>query len=214
MGQDDLFYGAGEGHLAGHGPVEDDPGGIEITGHRHRLSPGLLGAQVGHGTGQRLPLGHLVDAYGKIEIEKPRVAVGVDDDVLGLDIAVDDATAMQVSERLQHAYEGRDEGGPIGVLLKPAAQPQARRQRHDYAGIAAHLDLTLDRVEIRVVEPIAVAEFAPRPPVVLHGKQFDRLYQTTVAGQKDLGHGARGDRPNHLEVVSKTATDYIHTLAF
>ena len=80
--------------------VEHDPGGVEIRGRPGRETARLLGRQVLGGADDRACFRHLARAgAGDSEVHDLDAAVGRDDDVVRLDVAVDDAVAVRVVER-------------------------------------------------------------------------------------------------------------------
>ena len=85
------------GRDSGKDFVEEDAEGVDVAGGGDVLAAGLLGAGVmrGHHRGQgdggvARGMGEL-DDFGDAEIEELGLAVGGDEDVGGLDVAVDDA---------------------------------------------------------------------------------------------------------------------------
>ena len=90
-----------EGDPSGERLVEHHPDRVEVgdRGHVHALR--LLGREVVGGPHHRAGLGDLRDAgAGDPEVGDDRLALGVDDHVLRLQIAVDDPVAMGEARRL------------------------------------------------------------------------------------------------------------------
>jgi hypothetical protein len=101
-------------HLEG-----DDAGRVDVGGGRRHQAAGLLGAEIVDGAESRPDLGQVGvgEALGDAEVDDDRVAVRVDQDVLGLDVAVDVAALVGVveggAELLEEARRRRPGGrGP------------------------------------------------------------------------------------------------------
>src|ERR1700674_5970883 len=92
--------------LAGEHLVEQDAQGEDVGSRRHRLTPGLLGRRVRHGAEQGAGPGPglvgILLPPGDAEIDELRTPLGGDQDVLGLEVAVDDAVRMNGREPLDH----------------------------------------------------------------------------------------------------------------
>ena len=101
--------GAGEQRHAGQQLVEHRAERVLVRRARDLAAAALLGAHVGgrphQGAGQRpaRPLGRLGDP----EVGDDRVALFVDQDVAGLDVAMDHPRAMSVGERGAHLVQDR-----------------------------------------------------------------------------------------------------------
>ena len=80
-----------EGHPAGEQLEEDDADGVEVGGRADRMPLRLLGREVLRRAHDRARLGHVRGAgAGDAEVRDLRPVLGVDDHVLGFEIAVDD----------------------------------------------------------------------------------------------------------------------------
>lgn len=75
--------------------------------------------------------------FGETEIHQFDVAVGVEEEVLGLEVAVNDPTAVQVFKGLDDA--GRVEAGRVVVEI--AAVAQDRPQLAAQAGLHQHVEV-------------------------------------------------------------------------
>ena len=88
-----------KGQAAGEHLIQHHAGGIDVGPGVHPVAPGLLRRDIVHGAqgllGQGLPL---VRQARDAEVGHPDAAVPQDHDVLGLDVPVDDATAVGVAE--------------------------------------------------------------------------------------------------------------------
>lgn len=119
---------AGEGHGAGQEFVEDHAQAVNVGGGGEAFGAalGLLGRHVGgraeHLAGQR-EAGVVADAAGEAEVDDLRLARGVEHDVGGLEVAVEDAVLMGVMHRA--GGPGQERGGGAGV---PAQTRQGLRE--------------------------------------------------------------------------------------
>jgi hypothetical protein len=103
--------------------------GIEIASSiEGRFSDGLLGTHVGQRSNHESDLGYLGISRrrkrpGDAEIGDPRVAAG-QQDVLRLDVAMDDAPAVGVAQRVGHlaGYPKRLSQGDCSFLCKALAE--------------------------------------------------------------------------------------------
>ena len=120
-------------------------------------------------------------------------------DVLGLDVAVDDAVAVGVVQR------GGDFGGdPHGVghgelLLpgEPVAQRFALDERHDVVGGALHLARVEQAEDVGVLQGGDGLDFAQEPLGTDHGGELgaehldgDLAVVLEIVGEVDGGHAA------------------------
>ncbi len=144
---------AGE-HLVRHGPQRVDVG----AGIDRAVTRGLLRAHVLRRTERETGLRHalaagLAHGEGDAEVRHERLAVG-EQDVLRLEIAVDDATAMRVVERLRDG-DGESHGllhGQLLLALEAGAQRLAIHEGHDVEEQAPGFPALEQRQEIRVLQ--------------------------------------------------------------
>jgi hypothetical protein len=105
---------AGEGRSASDGLIEDAAESVEIGPGIHELPPDLLGRHIGVGTHDlagRLELltsPRAAELRCDPEVHEHRLLVGLDEDVLWLEISVDDAVAMEKRERRADAKKERE----------------------------------------------------------------------------------------------------------
>ena len=92
--------------------VQHHPGGVEVGTGVDGFALGLLGGEVGGGAEDRGCLGdrrrRVGDGAGDAEVHDLDLVVLGDHDIAGLDVAVDDARAVRVLERLQDAVGVRN----------------------------------------------------------------------------------------------------------
>ncbi len=95
---------AEERRPARHHLVEHRAERVEIAARVGRAAEGLLRRHVGDGADHHPLHGHAraVDGDGEAEVAEGGVAVGVEPDVAGLEVAVDDAATVGVLERQAH----------------------------------------------------------------------------------------------------------------
>ena len=131
---DDVGEGAGHvvGHAAGEQFVQDDAQGVDVGAGVDGvgLAAELLGGGVGEGAGElalagdggggsgarrdgTVGVGRVVE-LGDAEVDDARAAVGVDEDVGGLEVAVDDAPLVGVVHGVDDLQEELDDGGDAG----------------------------------------------------------------------------------------------------
>ena len=93
---------AEERRPAGHHLVEHRAERVEVAARVGRAAERLLGRHVGDGADHHALHRHAraVEGDGEAEVAERGVAVGVEPDVAGLEVAVDDAAAVRVRERL------------------------------------------------------------------------------------------------------------------
>ncbi|MDH3943421.1 MAG: hypothetical protein OEV06_04945, partial [Anaerolineae bacterium] len=108
-----------EGEGAGGEFVKDDAEGVEISTLVNLSTHGLFGRHVEHGTNDGAVDGHSGgDGTGKTEIHEFDSAVGIDHEIFGLEITVDDALFVGMLEGGANlAGNGHDGVQVLGRLL-------------------------------------------------------------------------------------------------
>ncbi len=94
---------AGERRAPGEHLVEHHTEGVDVAARVDGQALGLLGREVGGGAHDEAGLCHLLvraDRTGDAEVGDLDLAVGGDEDVARLDVAVHDTVAMRIGERL------------------------------------------------------------------------------------------------------------------
>ena len=194
--------------------VQDGAEGEDVGLRRRDLSAGLLGRHVadradhhagigaGPGAGQRGgSRGDFVLAR-QAEVEQLHVSVGPDDDVLGLDVAVDDPGGMRDSERFRDLPANLD-----GALDRQPVRRQLAKRRpldelHGHVTVGADDAGVVDRDDVRMVERGGERGFSKQPVesafLVVRGfpNQLDGdvTPQARVAGAIDLTHPTQSER--------------------
>ena len=93
----------GKGNRAGEHLIEDDPHRVDVGALVDRRAARLFRREVLRGADDRADLRHLARAgAGDPEVGHLQPPVRVDDDVVRLDVAVDDAVSVGEAERGQH----------------------------------------------------------------------------------------------------------------
>ena len=192
---------AGERDLAGQHLVQDDPDRVDVGALVDRGSLRLLGRQVLRGADDRADLRHLARARaGDAEVGHLQAAVGVHDDVVRLDVAVDDPVPVCIADRGQDLARVVDrdpdrrrppaddqllERPPREILHRDVVRP---------LGLAA----VVDGDDVRVREPRSVLRLAPEAldervvggvPVV-EDLDRDAPAELLVLGEIDVRHPA------------------------
>ena len=129
--------GGRERELAGQRLVEDDPEAVEVPARVHLAGGEELGRHVvgrpHHGAG----LGELVTALqpaGESKVQQAwRAVLGIHQNVLGLEVAMHDAPAVQVGQRLEQP--GHDLLEPLAISVDELADVLARDEVHRVVGL-------------------------------------------------------------------------------
>ena len=195
---------AGERDLAGEELEEHDPGRIEVRRLVDRGAARLLGREVLRGADDRALLGHLAGSGSRDpEVRHLHDSLGVDDDVVRLDVAVDDAVAVRVAERREDLPRIRDRDGHRAQAARAdeLLERPALDVLHDDEVGAVELAAVEDRDDIRVREPRGMRRLAPealdellvvRVPRVQHLDR-DSAAELLVLGEVDVGHAAAAE---------------------
>jgi hypothetical protein len=204
LGDDRLRGRAEERRVARQHLVGDRPERVHVAARADlALAHRLLGAHVVGSAERHAGLGHpgatrLAGSQGDAEIRHQRLPV-VQQDVLGLDVAMDDAVAVGIVERAGHlARDG--EGLADGQLLlagEPVAQRFAFDERHDVEEEPVDLARIEERQDMRVLQVRGGPDLGQEPLGADHGRQLgaqqlegDRAAVPDIVGQVDRGHPA------------------------
>ena len=123
---------------------------------------------------------------GDTEIEQPHLSVGGNEDVAGLEVAVDDQPRVRVLQRVQHLAEQRHAlRGAQAAGVAPAVDGQAVNAFHRQPGraVVGHAS---------VVKPRDVGVAQPRQDVAFADKARHQLRARAVAQRQLQCHLARG----------------------
>ena len=185
-------------HLLGR-HVDHRAGGGASRGHLSRVGLDLA-------VGQRLGREELRDS----EVEDLGVTAARDDDVRGLDVAVDDLLVVRGLERVgeldgevERIVQGK------GALPNPRLEGLALDVLHGDERLAVALADLVDLADVGVIERSGGARFAKEPlasVVVLlerFGQELDRHLapEHGVLRQKDAAHAAPAERLDELELL-------------
>ena len=131
--------------------VERDAEREQVAARRDGLAERLLGGGVARRAGG---LGVLALGDGDAEVAQRRLALGVDPDVVGLDVAVDDAVGVRVGERVGDLAPGGDHLLRLqparGRALEPVGQRPARHVARDQARRARVVEDVVDGDDVAV----------------------------------------------------------------
>ena len=204
---------APEGPASGQHLPEDDAEREDVGSAVDRLPADLLGAHVAHGSGDhsglrgdrapsRFVLHRAAERFVPLrqpEVENSREAGGCDHDVLGLDVAVDDALFVRRGESV------RDFSGDLRRLPwtnRSARKPRSERLSRDELGDGIPNALLLPDIEkrhdVRVRQRGNGSGLLLEPADALRirgkrrGENLDRDFPTEarVAGAVDLAHAS------------------------
>ena len=213
----DCRVGASERRLAGQERVEDGPQAVDVGGRGQALElpGGLLGGHVLGRAGPRPGLRHLapgVDPLGQAEVGDMGLAVAIDQDVVGLQVAMQDAALMGMvhgaGDRRHQPGRGAEVLPEAGQLILEAA---AVDQLHAEEVLALVLADLVDRHDVRVVEVGRRLGLLAKPldgvvvePVRQDHLQRDRAVEADLPGAVDDAHAAVGDLGLQLVVAEVT----------
>ena len=213
--------GSLEGRSACEGRVEQRAQGIDVGRWTDGVDlPGrLLGRHVA-GRAQDLPRGRQVaaatryprclDPLGQAEIGHPRAALAVDEDVRGLDVAMDHALPMGIFDGLGH--RGHQFRRFLG-RQRPLGQPGGQALTVDVAHREVVLSLVLadleNRHDVGMVEQGRRLRLGMKAIVVgfrgqLSGENHfhrDDAVERNLAGLVDHAHAAAGDLVHELIIA-------------
>jgi hypothetical protein len=193
-----------ERDAAGQQLVEQDPDRVEVARRRDRMPLRLLGRQVLRGADDRPGLRHVGRAgTGDAEVGDLHAALGVDDHVVGLDVAVDDAALVREAGGAQDLdadvddLRGRERALVAHQLLERAPLEELHR---DVVGPIPRPAVE-DLDDVRVLETRrrrglaaeALDELLVRGEAPVQDLQRDLAPELLVIGAVDVRHAARAD---------------------
>jgi len=201
----------GEGAPSRQCLVEDHAERKEIAPRVHGLSPGLLRAHVGDRPRRESLRGQPRRALdvGNSEVGQLRGALGIHDDVRGLDVAVDHAPRVRVGECFRDRAPDRDHLGDAERAFRDASGERlALDVLHDQARAIAVGFERVDRGDMRMGErgegPSLAAEALARVWVGggLSRQEFERdaAAQALVLGKENFAHAPLAERSQYAVV--------------
>ena len=201
--------------------VEEHAHGVDVAAQVNLLDPAhrLFGAHVGGRAHHLARLGHLavlhprvVSQPGQAEVQQPRVALAVNQDVGRLQVPVDDAALVGKGHGPGDLYHQAADGALVqsipGHVLPDVA---ALHVLHAEVRLAVHLAVLEDGNDPRVLEPRDGLRLALEPDAVLlggepaaeHDLQHDNAFRLPLLGLVDRPHAAVPDGSEHLIAVSE-----------
>jgi hypothetical protein len=203
-GQGDVGGGL-ERAPAGQQLVQDHAEGVDVGGWGRLAAEHPFGGQVGGGAEQVAGgQGGLTGTPGDAEVEHLDLAAGGQEDVAGLDVAVDDPGAVGRLERVGNGGHDPDRlrRGHRPGAVETGGQALALEQLHDQVGAPVLLTQVEHPGNVRVVEPAGrprlPAQALGGPAVAGQGpaEHLDghRPVQQQVAGGPHLPHPAGGQQ--------------------
>ncbi len=202
-----------EGQLAGGRLVHDDAQRVEVAGRAELFALRLLGADVVRRAEHRGIVRHAgVARLRDAKVHDLHVAVGLDHDVGGLDVAVDDVVAVRDAQRRAHlrGYLGDLARVNLAPLLDGRLQVRAAHVLHDdVVGIvvAAPVVDVDDVGALQVGGRLGLLAKARGEGAVCrvlrkHDLERDGAAERAVRGLVDLGHAAHAYLFKHLVPVA------------
>ena len=207
--QDRLRRGPGERRLTGQHLVQHAAEGVDVRAAvQAGRGGGLLGAHVGGcaqrepGLGQPRPTGD-IQRPGDTEVGNQRPALG-QEDVLGLDVAMDHALAVGIVQRCGDLTRDPDRLGhrELGRVVQPVPKRTPRDTRHrvvEHRRCAGELERPRveERENVRVAQPRGDGDLAGEPAAAqragdLGAQDLERhsALVLRVVRQVDGGHPA------------------------
>ena len=193
-----------ERHFTGKKLEEHDPGGVEVGGLVDRRAACLLGRQVLRRADDRPFLGHLTRPGTRDpEVGDLDHALGVDDDVVRLDVPMDHSVAVRVPQSGQYLARvgNRDGNRARAARADQLLQRPSLDVLHDDEVRAIGLAAVEDRDDVRMREPRGVRRLAAealdellvvRVAPVQHLDR-DATAQLLVLCEVDVGHAAAAE---------------------
>ncbi|EAU65834.1 hypothetical protein STIAU_5686 [Stigmatella aurantiaca DW4/3-1] len=199
---------AGEGELAGDELVAQHPGRVQVCPPIHGLTAALLGRHELRRAQQRAALGgHPLfrrgrQELGDAEVEQlhpvPALRRGDQEDVGGLDVAVDDAVGVRGPQRVTHLrqkFHGqRGRQGP----LRERGEALPLQVLHDQIGAPLAQVHVEERDDVRVLDPrerARLGEEALHQPRITNQVGVEHLHRHALLDEPMLGQPHRAHAP-------------------
>ena len=213
------------GMLAAQQDVQQDAEGIYIGGRRHRMALDLFGRRVVGREGSRQGLGRiggrrggfgLVEQLGDAEVEELHLTTCRDEDVRGLQVAMQDQVAVGMRNGRQHVDEQPDPRLDIELsCVAPAVDRGSLDVLENQIGLARGRDASVEQLRnVRMRQArkdVALASKSLRTTSAQHSQvdELDRhlpLEPAVVAlRQPDASHAAAADRRCQRVVADRLA---------
>ena len=199
-----------EGPRAGEQLERDDGERVAVARGRRGEAAGLLGRDVGGGAEDLAGLGdrRLAGDGRDPEVADREAAVVVEQQVAGLDVAVDDVVAVRAVERDRGLAQPaqRDRAREPAALAQPVGDGPAGEVLHDHEGAVVVLADVVDGDDVAAVAELGggarlAEEPAARALVGVVGAREDldrdEPPEELVLGGPHRGHAPVGDMPQH-----------------
>ena len=168
--------------------VERDAEREQVAARRRGLAERLLGRGVARRAGG---VGVLALGDGDAEVAQRGLALGVDPDVVGLDVAVHDAVRVRVGERVGDLAPGGDHLLRLqpagGGALEPVGERPARHVARDQARGARVVEDVVDGDDVAVAaEPGGQPRLTPQPLPRRrpgHARERDPAVEREIVGE-------------------------------
>ncbi len=213
--EDDRQRGAGERRAADDHLVEQDADRVDVGGRLDEVAADLLGRHVLCRTDQaRLAHGVLEEA-GQAEVdhlgEVVALAQPVDDDVLGGEVAVDDAARVRLGQRGQDlAADRRDARDGERVLLDQRRQRASAQVLHHQEGNPVTGDTEIvDGHRVRVVDPAGGHRLGAEPleargdEIAAQQLHRDRATEADLLGLIHNAHASAAEKRDQTVLVGQ-----------
>ena len=198
---------AGKRWLAAQHLVQHRAEGVDVgAGRDLPLAHRLLRAHVVRRAERHAGLGHprtarLAGRERDAEVRDQRPPI-VQEDVLRLDVAVDDAVAVRIVERRGDLARDADRvvDGELLLAVEPVAQRLALDEGHDVEEVRVHRSRVEERQDVRVLEVRGELDLGEEPLGADHGGELgpqdlerDPPVVSEVCREIDHGHAAGAD---------------------
>ena len=214
---------ARDGGTTGEHLVEHEPDGVEVGAGVGRAVLDLLGREVGDGAEEGAGAsgrGRRAHRAGEAEVGHLHVPLGRDEDVLGLDVAVQDVAAMGRAGALEDRGDeverlARGEGA---LLLEEVAQGLPIDELHREEEETVVLTLVEHADDVRVRQPRRRPRLPAESPDELgvageidaHDLEGDLSIEAGVEGRVDAAHAAVGEVGEHrVAPVDRSADESV-----